>query len=140
MTDRSVTMDPAALVDEDMICRLVHTFYARARLDPDLGPIFDAAVHDWEAHLDKICAFWSSVILRTGRFRGTPMKAHVDLPGPLTRAHFERWLALFGETADVVCPPAAAAIFRDRAGRIAESLHLGITVAHSESIVPRREI
>ena len=39
-----------------MIRSLVDTFYARVRRDPLLGPVFDRAIEDWGAHLDKLCA------------------------------------------------------------------------------------
>jgi hemoglobin len=118
-----------------MIRMLVHTFYAGVRADPLLGPIFNGAIHDWDAHLEKLCAFWSSVTLMTGRYKGTPMKAHTDLPH-ITSVHFERWLALFQETAAKVCPESAALVFVDRANRIAQSLQLGIALHRGESIVP----
>jgi hemoglobin len=60
-------------ITEAVIPSLVHTFYARVRRDPLLDPIFNAHVQDWPAHLDKLCAFWSSVMLMTGRYKGTPM-------------------------------------------------------------------
>ena len=128
-------VDVDAIVTEEMIRTLVHTFYGRVRLDPLIGPIFEAAISDWEPHLAKLCDFWSSVVLRSGRYKGMPMPAHAKLPG-LNREHFIRWLALFTDTAEKVCPPAAAAIFIDRANRIAESLQLGIAIARGESIVP----
>lgn len=115
----------AAGITEAMIRELVVRFYARVRADPSLGPIFEAAVADWDAHLDKLCDFWSSVTLMTGRYKGAPMAAHAALPG-LTGAHFDRWLELFRDTARATCPPAAAALFMDRAERIAHSLELGI--------------
>jgi len=115
-----------------MIRVLVHEFYARVRRDELLGPVFNGAIHDWDEHLDKLCAFWSSVTLMTGRYKGTPMQAHAGLPD-ISAGHFERWLALFIATACEVCPPAAAEIFRDRALRIAESLQRGIAV-HRASI------
>jgi hemoglobin len=71
-------------------------------------------------------AFWSSVALMTGTYHGQPMRRHAPLP--IDAAHFDRWLALFGETAGALCPPKAAAHFLDRARRIAESLELGIAV------------
>ena len=71
----------------------------------------------WDAHLDELCAFWSSVTLMTGRYKGTPMQAHAALT-EITLAHFERWLALFQFTASKTCPPDAAALFVDRANRI----------------------
>jgi hemoglobin len=48
--------------------------------------------------------------------------------GEISLEHFERWLALFRATAKAVCPEPAAALFVDRAERIAESLHLGISL------------
>lgn len=38
-------------IDESMIERRVHDFYARFRADDLLGPTFDARVQDWELHL-----------------------------------------------------------------------------------------
>lgn len=111
-------------IDEDMIRRLVHTFYDRIRADAVLGPIFAARISDWTPHLERMCAFWSSVTLVTGRYHGRPMQAHARLP--VDASHFDRWLALFAETASEICPPAAAAYFVERARMIAESLELGI--------------
>ena len=87
-------------------------------------PIFSARISDWTTHLERMCAFWSSVTLVTGRYHGRPMQAHARLP--VDASHFDHWLALFGETAREVCPPAAAAYFVERARMIAESLELGI--------------
>lgn len=123
----------AAGVTEAMIRDLVHQFYARVRSDQMLGPIFNAAVSDWDAHLAKLCDFWSSVTLMTGRYKGTPMRTHAMVPG-ITGAHFDHWLALFKSTAQITCPPPAAALFIDRAGRIAQSLEIGIG-SHKGQIV-----
>jgi hemoglobin len=112
-------------ITEAAIRNLVHTFYARVRSDPLLGPIFNTRVADWPAHLEKLCAFWSSVMLMTGRYKGTPMKVHADLP-EIAPEHFQRWLALFHATARETCPDAAAILFIDRSERIAQSLQLGI--------------
>jgi hemoglobin len=122
-------------VTEPMIQSLVHTFYARVRQDPLIGPIFNAAVADWDHHLDKLCGFWSSVMLMTGRYKGTPMKVHAELPN-LSRHHFECWLGLFRQTALDTCPEPAALAFIDRAERIAESLQLGIALHRGEGLLP----
>lgn len=111
-------------IDEDMIDRLVHAFYDRVRKDELLGPIFDQRIADWDLHLQRMCAFWSSVALMSGRYHGQPTAKH--LPLPVDRRHFDRWLQLFRETAIVVCPSIAAAHLIERAERIAESLELGI--------------
>jgi hemoglobin len=122
-------------IDEPMIERLVRTFYGRARLDPLIGPIFENKVHDWEGHLGRMCAFWSSVSLMSGRYHGQPMVAH--LPLPIDAPHFGRWLEIFAETARDVCPTSAAAHFMEPAYRIAESLELGIAAQKGE-IRPKR--
>ena len=124
-------------VTEPMIEKLVHTFYARVRRDPLIGPIFNAAIADWDAHLVKLCDFWSSVTLMTGRYKGTPMRVHAELPG-VSHEHFARWLALFQATALTTCPAEAAQLFIDRSRRIAESLQLGIALHRGESIGPER--
>jgi hemoglobin len=118
-------------VSEAMIRNLVHTFYARVRCDPVLGPIFNTRVEDWPAHLEKLCAFWSSVMLMTGRYKGTPMRAHAELPG-IASEHFQRWLSLFQATVRETCPDAAAGLFVDRSERIAQSLQLGIALHRGE--------
>ncbi len=123
-------------IDEAMIERLVRTFYGRVRRDPLLGPIFESQVRDWESHIVNLCAFWSSVALMSGRYHGQPMAAH--LPLPIDTPHFDRWLAIFAETARDICPPVAAAHFLDRAHRIADSLELGIAARKGELRPKRR--
>jgi len=113
-------------VDEVMIDRLVRQFYAEVRMDAALGPIFEARIKDWEPHLRRMIDFWSSVMLRTGRYHGQPMPMHARLP--VGFEHFDHWLALFGVSAQKVCGPAAT-LFIDRANRIAQSLELGIAGA-----------
>ena len=48
-------------IDEAMIESLVRTFYARVRHDPLIGPVFESKVQDWDAHIGRLCTFWSSV-------------------------------------------------------------------------------
>lgn len=121
-------------ITEDMIERLVHGFYAKVRGDALLGPVFEARIRDWGPHLQQMCAFWSSVALMTGRYHGNPMAKHMPLP--VDAAHFDRWLALFEETARELCPPAAQAHFLERARRIAESLELGIAGRNGVMLAP----
>ena len=122
-------------IDEPMIERLVRTFYGRVQRDPLIGPIFAVRVADWERHIAKLCAFWSSVALMSGRYHGQPMQKHVDLP--VDASHFDRWLELFEATATELCPPAAAAHFIERARRIADSLEMGIATQQGRIYTPR---
>jgi hemoglobin len=115
-------------IDETMIENLVRSFYAKLRQDSLLAPVFEARIQDWEPHLQRMCAFWSSVALMSGRYQGSPMTKHLRLP--VDAAHFDRWLALFEETAREICPPEAEAHFVERARRIAASLELCIAGQH----------
>ncbi len=124
-------------LSDDMLRTLVHRFYARVRRDSVLGPIFAARITDWEPHLERMTAFWSSVALMTGRYHGRPVPAHAGLPVDWT--HFERWLALFGETARETCPPDGAAHVIERAERIAQSLHYAVADARAGRGVPTCE-
>jgi hemoglobin len=119
-------------IDEQMIRTLVHGFYDRVRGDEVLGPVFASRIKDWGPHLERMCAFWSSVALLTGTYHGRPMQAHQPLPVDAT--HFDRWLQIFERTATELCPPAAAELFIDRARRIAESLELGIAMTHGRML------
>ena len=110
---------------EDGIRRLVDTFYARVRTDPELGPVFNRAVDDWDQHLSTLRDFWSSVALTSGRYKGNPVAVHKTLDGMDPRL-FERWLALFGETCEDLFDAEVAAFFRGKAARIAESLKLAL--------------
>lgn len=71
---------PEAPISEHDIHRLVHRFYARVRQDATLGPIFEARVTDWDAHLAMLCDFWSALLLGTRRFKGAPIPAHARIP------------------------------------------------------------
>jgi hemoglobin len=114
---------------EDSIRQLVDLFYARVRQDPQLGPVFAGALGEseaaWAQHLARLSDFWSSVVLRSGRYHGDPFSTHLRLPD-LEPAMFDRWLALWGETCTEVLDPELADIFRDRADRIARSLRMGL--------------
>ena len=113
-------------IDEEMIRALVHGFYGRVRQDEMIGPIFNDVIgEEWDAHLAKLCDFWSAVMLQTGRFDGRPMAAHVRIK-VIRPEHFERWLALFRQTAREVCPAEAASMFIARAEMIAQSFQLGM--------------
>lgn len=115
-----------ASIDEAGLARLVDAFYARVRADAELGPIFNRAIDDWPEHLGKLTAFWSSVMLTSGRYKGQPVAAHLKHRDSITPELFARWLALWGQTARELMAPEAAAALEEKAGRIAESLQLAL--------------
>lgn len=120
------------MITEDQIDQLIPAFYSRVREDAVLGPIFNGAVADWPSHLEKLQAFWSSVMLTSGRYKGQPMAAHVRHEGAMTRENFDRWLALWSQVTEEMLAPEVATEMQEKASRIAESLQLGVHY-HRES-------
>ncbi len=122
-------MPDPQLCSEEEIATLVQRFYARVRHDAQLGPIFNARIHDWPAHEAKLCDFWSSALRGTRRFHGTPMPVHAALPG-LTAALFQHWLQLFDETVATLPNTALRERVSHLAHRIAGSLWYGYQLAN----------
>ncbi len=118
--------DQVGLVDELSLRELVERFYARVREDEQLGPIFNDVIQDWPEHLDKLTAFWSSVMLTSGRYKGNPLAAHIKHRDRITPELFDRWLALWQLTTSEVMDQEAARVIQFKASRIAESLQLGM--------------
>ena len=115
---------PETPASEAHIAEFVRSFYARARADALLGPVFQAAVSDWDGHYRIVEDFWSRTLLGTDRYRGHPYAVHTRLS--LRPEHFERWLALFRETVLEALPQAAALHAVARAEHMAESFKAGL--------------
>jgi hemoglobin len=121
------------VVNEEQIAVLVDTFYARVRQDATLGPVFARVVGDaWEPHLEKMRAFWSSLVLASGRYKGNPMVAHLRLLPRIGAEHFELWLNLWRETAAELFPPQVAVTFVWRAETMAERVLGAIDQYHGQ--------
>lgn len=128
LTESPGAHPPNLSADELLIRRLVDSFYESIRADAVLGPIFAANVKDWSVHLPKMYDFWSSMVLRSGRYSGRPIQAHMKFDG-LTPAMFVRWLALWRETVNTVVPPnppSARASFINAAQRMAANMRASI--------------
>lgn len=111
-------------LDEAALKQLVDAFYVRVRADEVLGPIFNPAIGDWGEHLEKLTAFWSSVMLSSGRYKGQPVPAHLKHRDHMIPANFDRWLGLWREVTGELMQPDVAAQLQAKAERIAESLQL----------------
>lgn len=111
-------------ISREEINNLVDRFYAKVRLDPEIGPIFNATIDDWPAHLNLLKDFWATVLLPERRYQGDPLAKHLQLS--LDPQHFARWLALFAETAREVMTPDSAEIIIAKSHRIAENFKSAI--------------
>ena len=121
---------PRLALDEAAIVRLVDVFYDRVQVHPELGPVFNAAVDDWDEHKRLLVSFWSSVALKSKTYRGNPMRMHHGRG--IRHEHFGQWLDLWKEVTASMLEPAAAEEMQIYATRIGESLKygLGLSGAH----------
>lgn len=129
MTQNFIPEPDPTRYSEEEISRLVHNFYAKARKDPDLGPIFEEHVIDWDAHFIQMTNFWSAQLRGTSRFRGAPMPKHIALPD-LNADLFRRWLQLFRETTREMGNPELKHHADSVAGFIAGRLWMGYQMSH----------
>lgn len=115
-------------VDEQFVSRMVETFYGAVRADDLLGPIFAERIEDWPVHLERMKAFWRSILFNSAEFSGNPMRKHMAIPG-LEERHFSRWLELFYATLrELEQSPDGTLLVGARARSIADSLLTGIAV------------
>lgn len=113
-------------VTEGAIALMVDRFYAAVRQHPTLGPVFNPRLEGrWDTHLAQMKDFWSSVLLRSGRYQGFPLGAHFDVPG-LERHHFGDWLALFEQTLDAVFEPDVARAIHGVSRQFAQRFEFGL--------------
>lgn len=113
-----------ANLDESQLAEQVGQFYDKVRTDPLLGPVFNPLVHDWDAHKMLMTSFWSTVALGTGHYRGNPLAKHQPLP--IGVEHFQRWLALWRETANEVLDAKSAVLLIGYAERIGYGMRVGM--------------
>ena len=127
--------EPIQQISEEALGQLVQRFYARVRQDQLIGPVFNDAICDWAEHLQKLQAFWSSVMLTSGRYKGRPVPAHVKHAERIDAAAFRRLIALWRHTTDEMFAPSVAATLQEKAVRIGESLSLGMEFYRSRAAV-----
>ncbi|WP_170560699.1 group III truncated hemoglobin [Ruegeria atlantica] len=114
-----------------LVCR----FYVEVRAHPDLGPVFNEVIQDWQAHEEKIASFWRGAILREPGYSGNPMQVHLANSDVLPE-HFPIWLDLFEKTAHQVLQPDTAQAFTHLANRIGKGLTFGIENFRREAGAP----
>ena len=77
-------------------------------------------------------------MLSSGRYKGNPFGAHLVFASGLEPALFDRWLALWSQTATELFDPQTAETLEDRASRIAQSMMVGLFgIGHPRTTSPR---
>ncbi len=111
---------------------LVDTFYAQARQDAALGPVFNAIIgEDWSQHLPVMYAFWDSVVFGLGGYKGQAVAKHIDIDRqiPLEAAHFERWIALWTATVDGMYAGPNAELAKSKANMMLQLIKFKVNYA-----------
>lgn len=99
--------------------RLVKWFYAKARYEPLLEPIFSAHIETWSEHIETITGFWARMTGGPSEWNGG-MGRHFFLGlGP---EHFQAWLKVWDENCHELLPDGEAAEMSALAHRIGEDL------------------
>jgi len=113
------------ILNLDDIKKLVDCFYTKVKEDEMLKDIFNNVIEDrWPEHLEKMYTFWQTVLLEEHTYYGAPFMPHANLP--VSKKHFDRWLALFYETLDELFEGEKAEEARWRATKMAEMFQLKI--------------
>jgi len=108
---------------------LIRTFYRRIMDDAEIGYFFTEVVHlDLEHHIPKIADFWETTLFHQAKYKGNPITPHVAMhkKSPMTKAHFDRWVAVFCQTTDELFSGAIAEMAKQRALSIATVMFIKI--------------
>jgi hemoglobin len=109
---------------------IVNQFYKKVRVNPELGPIFNNVISDWNHHLSHITDFWESQLFRKNVYKGNPLQKHVELDrqtnNSISNDLFGLWLQLWIETLDETFEGKKVNLAKNRARNIASYLFMEI--------------
>ena len=113
--------DLAGRVDVE---RLVRDFYRQAAVDDLLGPVFAAALIDWNRHIETLVDFWCWQLFGERGYTGNPLRAHepANSRTPFTAEQYERWVSLFLDTVDAAFIGPVAQQAKGRAVKMASAM------------------
>ena len=116
------------------IDRVVTKFYARVRVHPVLGPVFNGriAADAWPAHEDKISRFWRNALLQERNYHGFPMRTHLQTP-EIKANMFAHWLSLF----DQVLAEELDAEIAERWSAVAHRIGAGMRIGVADRDAPK---
>lgn len=128
-------MNKRDIKTRDDIFLLVSSFYVKVRKDTVLGPFFNDAIKDWDAHLDNLTSFWQASLFLKTKYMGNPLKAHVKVDqennNSISEVHFGLWLNLWFETINELFEGDYAENAKHKARKMSTFLYLKIFEARS---------
>jgi hemoglobin len=112
------------IADRDDIEVLVRNFYRDAAMDDLLGPVFEAARVNWNAHIATLIDFWAWQLLGEPGYDGHPLRAHepVHARTPFAHSFYERWVELFCATVDASFQGSVAEMAKGRGRKMASAM------------------
>ncbi|CAI9428593.1 Group 3 truncated hemoglobin ctb [Candidatus Ornithobacterium hominis] len=111
--------------DIEDVKQMVDSFYGKIRKDELLGPIFNGLIQDrWAEHLEKMYAFWETVLLDNHSYYGSPFAPHATMD--VQKHHFERWVEIFNANMDSLFAGEIADEAKWRAAKMAEMFNYKI--------------
>ena len=129
-------MEKQTEINRENILYFLTLFYSRLRKHEEVGKIFEDVIgtddQKWQEHIEHICEFWCSLILKSRTFNGSPMQKHIAIKG-IKRHHFDQWLGIFEQTAKEVYTNDCSDIFISRSQQIARSLSMGIEISRQKN-------
>jgi hemoglobin len=123
-------MEKNDIQTRDDVFLLVSSFYKKVRKDIILGPFFNEAIKDWDAHLENLTSFWESSLFLKTKYYGNPLETHVkvdkDNNNCITELHFGLWLNLWLQSIDELFEGEYAENAKSRARKMGTFLYMKI--------------
>ena len=130
-------MEKIDIRNREDLSRLVATFYGKVRRHPELGPIFNETIHDWEEHTRILTDFWETNLFFVQGYKGNPVKAHLDVDAnfnhAIEQAHFGNWLELWFSTIDELFEGKKAHLAKARARNMSHIMFIRIWQARKQA-------
>ena len=118
------------ILNREDISNLVHQFYAKIRMNDELGPIFNKVISNWDEHLILLTDFWETSLLTGKNYKGNPFTAHQRADDAVDNIisvnHFGAWLNLWFATVDENFAGENAQTIKRRARKMQTPLFIAI--------------
>ena len=119
------------ITDKEDIMLIVDTFYAKAKTDTLLAPIFNEAIdeNEWNKHVERIYSFWNTVMFKKMDYLGNPFSHHKNLP--IYKRHFDKWLEILEQVVFANYKGEKAQDMIERAHRMSQMFQLKLAANRS---------
>jgi hemoglobin len=133
--------DEGNTVSRNEVLGFVQAFYAIARVDELVRPVFKRIVseEEWPTHFESITNFLMAVAFNGPAFRGDPLTKHARIRD-ISEDHFKRWVKIFNEVAVQYWDVEIANHLIHRVSQIASSLSNGVNLLRRGGIITTKDL